>query len=63
MFIWWDGKTNPCDTDYKSYLSVGEYSNTNISSLWNSDKYKKLRESHLNNNRKSFNPCNSCTLI
>ena len=63
MFIWWDGKTNPCDTDYKSYLSVGEYSNASITSLWNSDKYKKLRENHLNNNRKSFNPCNSCTLI
>ncbi len=63
MFIWWDGKANPCDTDYKSYLSIGEYSKLNISDLWKSDKYNKLRESHLNRNRKSFNPCKSCTLI
>ena len=20
MYIWYDGKVNPCDTDYKSYL-------------------------------------------
>ena len=23
MFVWWDGKVNPCDVDYKSKLSVG----------------------------------------
>ena len=22
MFIWWDGKCNPCDVDYKSSLSI-----------------------------------------
>ena len=22
MFIWWDGKVNPCDVDYKSKLSI-----------------------------------------
>ena len=36
MFIWWDGKINPCDVDYKSKLSVGNVMNKKIDYLWNS---------------------------
>ncbi len=63
MFIWWDGKANPCDTDYKSYLSVGNHLKEKISNLWNSTTYQELRKNHLSKNRKSITPCNSCTLI
>ena len=31
MFVWWDGKTNPCDVDYKSQLSLGTINKNNIS--------------------------------
>ena len=31
MFIWWDGVVNPCDSDYKSTLSVGRWSPENRS--------------------------------
>ena len=24
LYIWYDGTTNPCDADYKSYLSPGK---------------------------------------
>ena len=41
MFIWWDGKVNPCDTDYKSKLSVGKF-NLNISKIWKGENIKKL---------------------
>ena len=30
MYIWFDGKVNPCDADYKSYLSFGNISNSSI---------------------------------
>ena len=63
MFIWWDGKTNPCDVDYKSHLSVGSFSNNNIQELWNSEKYQQLREGHLYNKRQDIKPCSSCTVI
>ena len=60
MFIWWDGKTNPCDTDYKSTLSVGNFNNKSIKDLWNSELYKKLRENHVNNKRINLFPCKNC---
>jgi radical SAM protein with 4Fe4S-binding SPASM domain len=63
MFIWWDGKANPCDTDYKSVLSTGNFSENNISDLWNSKAYNLLRNQHLNKLRLKVKPCQSCTVI
>lgn len=63
MFIWWDGKINPCDVDYKSKLSVGNAMNKKIDYLWNSDFYNNLRKKHLDNKRQSISPCNACTVI
>ena len=63
MFVWWDGKTNPCDVDYKSHLSVGSFLKNNIQELWNSEKYTQLREEHLNKKRQNVKPCSSCTVI
>ena len=47
MYIWWDGKTNPCEVDFKSILSAGNIFNQNISSIWKSEKYESLRKNHL----------------
>ena len=63
MFVWWDGKINPCDVDYKSHLSVGHFSENSIQELWNSEKYKLLRETHLNKKRQKISPCSSCVVI
>ncbi len=62
MFIWWDGKVNPCDTDYKSKLNMGKFQN-NISQIWKSKEYDNLRNLHLNEKRSSVKPCNSCNVI
>ena len=63
MFVWWDGKVNPCDVDYKSKLSVGNIKNNNISELWKSDNYKKLRQQHESKLRNNTSPCNRCVLV
>ncbi len=63
MFIWWDGKTNPCDVDYKSNLSVGVFPNKSINNLWNSESYNNFRHLHINNKRSHLNPCRSCSVI
>ena len=63
MFIWWDGKTNPCDVDYKSNLSVGNFVEKSISELWTSENYQMLRQKHLNLQRQKIKPCSSCTVI
>ncbi len=63
MFVWWDGKANPCDVDYKSNLSVGTIKNKSLEQLWHSDEYIKLRNLHQNNLRSELSPCKSCTVI
>ena len=63
MFVWWDGKVNPCDVDYKSTLSVGNYQKKTLKQLWQSDSYKDLRKKHLTKKRGSIKPCSSCIVI
>ena len=63
MFVWWDGKVNPCDVDYKSKLSVGDIKNSNISELWKSDAYNKLRQQHETKLRSNASPCNRCVVV
>ena len=43
MYIWFDGKVNPCDADYKSYLSYGNVKEESIKKIWNNRKINELR--------------------
>jgi uncharacterized Fe-S cluster-containing radical SAM superfamily enzyme len=60
MFIWWDGKVNPCDYDYKSLLSKWNVNSSSVDKIWNSNYYNELRELHISKNRKKIEPCNRC---
>ena len=60
MYVWFDGKVNPCDADYKSYLSYGNVNENTISDIWNGNTINKLREDHLNRKRTQIEPCNKC---
>jgi len=60
MYVWYDGKVNPCDADYKSYLSYGGVTTDSLKNIWMSNKISELRKAHLCNERKNFNPCNKC---
>lgn len=61
-YIWYDGKVNPCDFDYKSNLEVGNIKDDSIKNIWNNQKYNKLRENHLNKLRCKHNPCDRCPI-
>jgi len=63
LFIWWDGRVNPCDYDYKSYLSKWEMKNHSVTDIWNSDGFHELRDQHLNERRKELTPCKSCISV
>ncbi len=63
MFVWHDGLTNPCDTDFKSTLSPGTIKDKSISKIWLSDQYMALREKHLKDTRSQKDPCRRCTVI
>ena len=62
MYVWFDGKCNPCDADYKSYLSYGNVKNNSIIEVWNSPELKELRSKHLKGKRNKINPCDRCGL-
>lgn len=63
MFVWWDGKANPCDVDYKSTLSQGSINEFDLSRLWRSSAYERLRSDHIERKRKNRNPCSGCTVV
>ncbi len=63
MFIWWDGKVNPCDVDYKSTLCHGSIKDFSLSKLWQSSSYKNLRTHHIDSKRKDKKPCSACTVV
>ncbi len=64
MYVWWDGKANPCEVDYRSDLTPGILkNNNNLSKLWLSSSYNLLREKHVSSLRKNIHPCNRCSVI
>jgi len=60
MYIWFDGKVNPCDADYKSYLSYGDFTDKSIKDIWNDKIINKHRDDHLNKSRNKVTPCDRC---
>ena len=60
LYVWWDGKTNPCDEDYKSVLSPGNVKYETIKNIWKSDKLQNLRRLHLEKKRTTVLPCDRC---
>lgn len=60
MYIWHDGKVNPCDADYKSNLSYGNIKDFSIKELWHNKQIDDLRKDHLNSKRDKHLPCDRC---
>jgi radical SAM protein with 4Fe4S-binding SPASM domain len=60
MYIWFDGKVNSCDSDYKNELVVGDVKDNLIRDIWNGKKLNYLRELHLKGERHRLYPCDRC---
>jgi len=64
MFVWWDGRTNPCDVDYLSTLSPGKLGEGGVSGIWAGEGYSRLRAQHETpGGRARIKPCSGCTLV
>lgn len=63
MFVWADGRVNPCDVDYRSTLSVGDAPRDALSRLWTGEAYRALRNDHLEGRRSKRSPCVNCTVL
>ena len=51
---------NPCDADYKSYLSYGNVKENSIFNAWNGKVLKNHRKMHLEKKRNQLVPCDRC---
>jgi radical SAM protein with 4Fe4S-binding SPASM domain len=60
MYVWYDGICNPCDSDYKSYFSMGNVKERTIKEIWHGEPITTLRRNHLNNKRCTHVPCDRC---
>ena len=63
LFVWQDGRVNPCDYDYKTTIFSGQQPNalnSTIKEIWRSPVYEELRRKHLNSQRGMIEPCNRC---
>ena len=63
LYIWWDGTANPCDVDYKSYLSpasMTKESKTDLRTIWCSAEMERLRIEHAAGRRSGYRPCDRC---
>jgi len=63
MFVWFDGTTNPCDSDYRSTLQVGNIVRSSIDKIWSSKSYQRLRNHHHQGKRSKMEPCRRCTVV
>jgi radical SAM protein with 4Fe4S-binding SPASM domain len=63
MFVWYDGKVNPCDSDYKSSLALGNALNDSVSDIWSGAKYNELRKMHATSQRQCVEPCKRCYVV
>jgi MoaA/NifB/PqqE/SkfB family radical SAM enzyme len=63
MYIWQNGLVNPCDVDYKSHLTVGNFPANSISDLWKSTTYTDLRKVHEAERRGDRTPCAGCVVV
>ena len=63
LFVWWDGRVNPCDVDYKSTMSPGTIEDRAISELWRGNVFEGLRQQHLAGRRQKLDPCARCFFI
>ena len=60
IYIWFDGSTNPCDSDYKSMLSPGSLDTSSIKEIWSGENMKNLRKQHKLDKRNEIIPCDRC---
>jgi radical SAM protein with 4Fe4S-binding SPASM domain len=62
MFVWFDGAVNPCDSDYRSTLAMGNLAQSTLADLWHSQRYQDLRRAHEENMRQIVEPCKRCAV-
>lgn len=62
LVIHWNGNVAPCCNDYDGKVSLGNIAHETITDIWNGDKMKAFRASHLRG-RQTIDFCKGCTYV
>lgn len=62
MAIHSDGKIGICAADYNTKNYMGDMSKQSIADIWQNDKFKDVREAHINKNRNKYDICRGCDI-
>lgn len=60
MFLKCNGNVSICCTDEYDTFNIGNWRKDKLYDLWNSEKYKKIRENHINNKYDIYETCRKC---
>ncbi len=65
MYVWADGRVNPCENDYLSWLCLGNANTESLHEIWlGNTKHeltmRKLRLAFITGKKNCFRPCNNC---
>lgn len=61
IYVWADGKVNPCENDYLSWLQLGDANKDSLHDIWTGEKMRALRLSFVSGKKNCHKPCNNCT--
>lgn len=62
MFLKCNGKVTICCTDEHNAFNIGDWRKEKLYDLWNSQKYKGIRNDHINNSYDKHPTCKKCFL-
>lgn len=57
-----DGTVPLCGCDYKPTVVLGNVKNNSLLEIWNSEKFRKIRDHHSSGNRNKINICVGCKI-
>jgi radical SAM protein with 4Fe4S-binding SPASM domain len=60
--ILYDGTVPLCGCDYKPTVNLGNVRNNSLKEIWNSEKFKKVRDNHASGNRNEIPICIGCEI-
>lgn len=60
--ILYDGTVPLCGCDYKPTVNLGNVKAKSLKEIWNSDKFKKVRDNHASGNRNEIPICIGCEI-
>lgn len=63
MVITHDGNVLPCFEDFDEKMLMGNINQTDLLTIWNSEKYKILRRNLRLGKRHMYSPCSSCNRL